>query len=392
MEKPNENKTRLKLFIPAILFIIGIGTLLLALNISKISFLSNIYASTPRVVFILILLSIILFLYFIFNYIAQYYQKKYTENSPFVLSIFTLINRIIGTSFLIAAINIIIFSVPMPASYQSLLSKTVSGLLIFLVTFFIIKIIRLIEPWYRHHVTVTNSCSSRQMQSNLTKIKIISQTAIFVVVVLSIAMMLMLFENVRTVGISLLASAGFITAIVGFAAQKPLSALFTSFNLAFSQPIKIDDKVFINNEMGTIEEINLNYVIVRVWDLRRLVIPINYFMEQTFQNWSYNTTHQLGTVFIYVDFMTPIKALRDKLFEFLNETTLWDKSNANLQVSNFKEHCIEVRITIGAKTDDLWNLQVFLREKFIEFFQDNPTYLPYQREIHFPAINQKQTD
>jgi small-conductance mechanosensitive channel len=179
----------------------------------------------------------------------------------------------------------------------------------------------------------------------------------------------------------LLASAGIAGIIIGFAAQQSLSMFLAGIQIAFTQPIRIDDVVIVENEWGRIEEITLTYVVIRIWDQRRLIVPINYFINKPFQNWSRTTTEIMGTVFIYVDYGFPVDAMREELTRILKELNEWDGKVNVLQVTDAREHTLELRALVSSSNSSLsWDLRVEVREKLIAFVQQKyPQYLPNTR-------------
>ncbi|TAK78350.1 MAG: mechanosensitive ion channel, partial [Gammaproteobacteria bacterium] len=259
--------------------------------------------------------------------------------------------------------------------------KITYGTVVALTGWFIAHILRFSETWFYYYTVNEKYTNIEGLKAQFTKIKMIRQLLTFIITIITISAILLIFNHARNVGISLLASTGLITAILGFAAQKPLSIIFTSFGLAFSQPIKIDDVVIIENEYGTIEEITMSYVVVRIWDARRIIVPANYFIDHIFQNWTYKKTNLIGTIFLYGHYSLPLQALRDELKKQLHLSTLWDKEVYNLQLTDFKEHCIELRILVSAATPgELWNLRVEIREKMLDFINRYyPECLPCQR-------------
>lgn len=214
-----------------------------------------------------------------------------------------------------------------------------------------------------------------------TQIKVFERIAVVLVVFFTLAMALLSFEAIRQVGLSLLASAGIAGIIIGFAAQKSLSMLLAGFQLAITQPIRLDDVVIVEGEWGKIEEITLTYVVVAIWDKRRLVVPVNYFIDTPFQNWTRQTSEILGTVFIYVDYGFPVNVLRDFMTQSLAENPYWDGKVNVLQVTDCTERSMEIRALASAKdSGTAWDLRVKLREDLIEFIRLNyPAYLPKDR-------------
>lgn len=216
-----------------------------------------------------------------------------------------------------------------------------------------------------------------------TQFNILERIIIFLIIIVSIGLILMLFDDVKRIGISLFASAGIAGIIIGFAAQRIIATVIAGLQIAITQPIRIDDVVIIENEWGRIEEITLTYVVVNIWDKRRLIVPTTYFFDKPFQNWTRTTSELMGTVFIYTDYNVPFQALREELTRLLESTPLWDKQVNVLQVTDSKERSIEIRALMSAKdSSTAWDLRVFIREKLIEFLQKNyPESLPKTRVI-----------
>jgi small-conductance mechanosensitive channel len=197
----------------------------------------------------------------------------------------------------------------------------------------------------------------------------------------------MLFDPVRQFGASILASAGIAGIVIGFAAQRTLGNLLAGIQIALTQPLLIDDIVVVEGEFGQIEEITLTYVTVRTWDLRRLILPITYFVEKPFQNWSRVSTDLLGAVVLYLDYQAPIGELRRELKRLVENNPKWDRKVCGLQVTDTKQSTIEVRALVSS-TDPgkLSDLRCEVREGLIEFLCRNyPESLPRQRSVSEPS-------
>jgi len=214
-----------------------------------------------------------------------------------------------------------------------------------------------------------------------TQVDILVKIVVAVVILITTASILMTFEQVRQVGVSLLASAGIAGVIIGFAAQKTLGTIFAGIQIAITQPIRIDDVVIVEGEWGRIEEIALTYVVVRIWDERRLVLPITYFIDKPFQNWTRVSADILGTVYLYLDYRVPFEAVRAKLHEVLEAAPTWDRRVWNLQVVDMTDRVVVVRALMSAAdASQAWELRCLVREKLVAWLQETyPEILPVVR-------------
>jgi len=230
----------------------------------------------------------------------------------------------------------------------------------------------------RYRIDERDNLKARRMYTQLGVIERIMKV---LVLFLAIAFILLTFNKVREIGFSLLASAGILSIILGFSAQKSLATLFAGIQIALTQPIRIDDVVIVENEWGWIEEITLTYVVVKIWDQRRLVVPITYFIEKPFQNWTRTSAEMLGTVYLYADYTVPVQEVREALQRILQDTPLWDQRVSVLQVTNANERTLELRALMSAvDSSTAWSLRCHVREKLIEFLQRNfPQNLPQVR-------------
>ncbi|MDR3670043.1 MAG: mechanosensitive ion channel [Holophaga sp.] len=214
-----------------------------------------------------------------------------------------------------------------------------------------------------------------------TQLTILVKLVLVAIMLVAAATMLMTFDSIRHVGVSLLASAGMIGIILGFAAQHSLATFVAGLQIAFTQPIRIDDVVIVEGEWGKIEEITLTYVVVKLWDLRRLVVPVTYFLEKPFQNWTRSSANLLGTVFLYVDYSVPVDAVRTELQVILQASDKWDGLTSGAQVTNCTERTVELRLLMSAAdSSKAFDLRCEVREKLLAFLQkDFPDSLPRVR-------------
>ena len=252
-----------------------------------------------------------------------------------------------------------------------------SLLLIGLVAFILFQIVDAAAAFVLrpHRIDVSDNLQARSIY---TQVVVLKKVAVTTISVFTLASMLMVFDSVRQFGASILASAGIAGIVVGFAAQRSIATLLAGFQIALTQPIRVDDVVIVENEWGRIEDITLTYVVVRIWDLRRLVVPITYFIEQPFQNWTRSSADILGTVFLYVDYTVPVDALRAELTRILTTSRHWDGKVNGLQVTDAREQTLEIRALASAADASLaWDLRCEIREKLITFMQQTyPESLP----------------
>lgn len=261
-----------------------------------------------------------------------------------------------------------------------IIKKISSILYIVALTWTIIVTIKVFKKKYLKQYDISSSDNLRARKL-YTQFNILERILIFIIVIIAIAFCLMLFDSVRKFGVSMFASAGIAGIIVGFAAQKAIATILAGMQIAIAQPIRLDDVLVVEDEWGWVEEITLTYVVVRLWDKRRLVLPTTYFIEKPFQNWTRTTAEIMGTVFIYADYTIDIDALRNELTKLLEASDLWDKKTNVLQVTDSKETTLEIRALMSAKNSpEAWDLRVYVREGLVKFLQKNyPESLPRTR-------------
>lgn len=329
---------------------------------------------------ILIFLAALLLIYFLIHFLLKKLGKDPRNILPHNIA-----NRLkIPIIILLIAVTIqaglinreIITNVNQVDLFQQLRSI----LLIFSFTWFIIVAIRIAKNQFlkQFDVTTANNLRARKFY---TQFSIIERIAIFVVVLFGLGIALLTFEGVEEIGVSILTSAGIAGIVLGLSAQKVLGTIFAGIQIAIAQPIRIDDVVIVEGEWGRIEEIKLTYVVVKIWDKRRLVLPTTYFIEKPFQNWTRNSSDILGTVYIYTDFDLPIDELRQELTRLLNATDLWDRKVDVIQVTDVTEKTMELRALMSARdAPTAWDLRVYVRENLLMFIKENfPDSLPRTR-------------
>lgn len=215
---------------------------------------------------------------------------------------------------------------------------------------------------------------NRNARRRRTRLAIFSRIGTFVIIFLTVALMLFSIPGVREIGVTLMASAGLAALAVGAAAQPALKALIAGFQMALTEPISIDDVVILDGEWGRIEDIRTTYVVVRLWDERRLVVPSNRFLEETFQNWTKTTSQLLGTVMLYLDHAADIAPIREEYARQIASHRLWDQRAQAVQVTNASDESIEVRLLMSAKDGPtLFDLRCEIRESMLDWIRLNQT-------------------
>jgi small-conductance mechanosensitive channel len=269
----------------------------------------------------------------------------------------------------------------LPSEYAGLLAKGTSILLIVAVALISFEAVGLGEKVVvmKFDIGVADNLQARRIQ---TQLQVISKTLYFLIALFTVASILMLFEEVRHFGASILASAGVVGVIFGFAAQKTIANLFAGFQIALAQPIRLDDVVIVEGEWGRVEEITLTYVVIHIWDDRRLIVPLSDFIEKPFQNWTRVSAQLLGSVLLWVDYSLPLR-------QIIEASPLWDRRFWNLQVSDTSERTMQIRVLCtAADSSKAWDLRCEVREKLIAFVQKNhPQSLPRLRaEWDLPTL------
>ncbi|WP_131536361.1 mechanosensitive ion channel family protein [Pedobacter nototheniae] len=265
--------------------------------------------------------------------------------------------------------------------FRNPLSKIVEVALTITFAYILIRIINVFEDYFylKYDLNKENNLKERKIR---TQMQFIRRIIVSLIILVTISIILLSFESMRKIGAGLLTGVGIGGIIIGFAAQKSLGNLLAGFQIAFTQPIRIDDVLIVEGEWGRVEEITLTYVVVSIWDQRRLILPITYFIEKPFQNWTRVSADLLGTVFLYLDYTIPIEPLRQELTRLLTTNSLWDKRVNVVQVTDSnKDGSIEVRFLMSAANSSrAFDLRCYVREQMIAFIQTNyPQGLPKKR-------------
>ncbi len=358
---------------PLPFFILGIISLALSdINILfSLTNQKNIFFYLDKLGDILITFAMLLFIYKLIVSLFRGYEKVLNERNSVAALIAVNVRKSFQIIFILVTLDIIIIQIGPVRGYLILADHLLSTLIIASIGWITIQILSTVEAIVYQKMIRLEQKHYLYTKGFYTKVHIIKNIATVIIIFITVAAILMSFNSVRSIGISLLASAGFITAIVGLAAQKPLSALFSGLQIAVAQPIKIGDMVSVDKKSGTIEEITFTYVRLKLNNDRRLLVPITYFIENVFENWSHSSSFS-DSILLYVHYTTPIEPIRTELDRILKSSSLWDGKIGRLQVSSLTAQTIELSLVVSAtQTTQLSDLCAEIREKILEFIREH---------------------
>jgi small-conductance mechanosensitive channel len=250
----------------------------------------------------------------------------------------------------------------------------------------LIGIVKIAEDYVYYHYDLKKTDNLRERKIR-TQLQFIRRIVVGTIIFLTLCIILLSFQRLRSLGTGLLTGVGVGGIVVGIAAQKSLANLLAGFQIAFTQPLRLDDILTVEGEYGKVEEITLTYVVLLLWDQRRLILPINYFIEKPFHNWTRTGSAIMGTAMLYLDYSVPVEAVRNEFMRLVQNNELWDKRVATLQVTNLTDKTVELRCLISANTaSQAFDLRCFLRERLLHYIKTNyPQSLPQTRVIITPA-------
>jgi len=314
---------------------------------------------------------------------SQLARRLLANRYPNTLSIFNQTRGPTRLALLTLAMIIVIPVAPLEPDTAQFLARLLAMAVIGLIGWTAIVVLNIAADIYlrRYRLDVDDNLLARKHN---TQVRVLLRTIVGLLVLITIGAALMTVPSVRQYGISLFASAGVAGIIAGLAARPVLSNLMAGVQIAMTQPIRLYDSVVVEGESGMIEEIGSTFVTVKLWDLRRMVVPLTYFIEKPFQNWTREGSSSLiGSVMLYVDFTAPVAIIREKFIDILKQSNRWDGKTVALHVTDFKEGTIELRCLMSARTaGDTFDLRCEVREKLIDFLQrEHPEALPRARQI-----------
>lgn len=312
---------------------------------------------------------------------------KYRNNSPhegFIQrSFFRHLVNPVGVFIPLLVFDLLLPVLRMNSALRRRVDHAVEIFLIIAFAWMLVRTVRVLQEFIHNKVDIRSATDNLRQRRLLTQLMYIRRVINIIIVILAVGAVLLTFESMRKLGTGLLTGVGIGGIIIGFAAQKSLGNILAGFQIAFTQPMRIDDEVIVEGEFGIIEEITLTYVVVRIWDERRLILPINYFIEKPFQNWTRSTSAMHGTVFIYTDFGFPVDWLRAEFRRLVEAHPLWDKRTALLAVTDLKQNVMEIRLMVsGKKSGHVFDLRCHLREQLMKAIATQyPQYLPKTRAL-----------
>ena len=317
-------------------------------------------------------------------------RKGRPEDHTHLLRIVARLRRPARALVVIAGLGFILPLAGLPPAWVATLQKTAGVLWFLALGWLLIALVYCFEDFMvlRFDVSVADNLRARRAR---TQVQILRRMVIALLVLLDAGLALSVFRDsaIWHYGAGLLASAGLASLVLVAAARSSASNFLAGLQIALTEPIRLDDVVIVEGEWGRVEEITLTYVVIRIWDDRRLVVPLSYFIEKPFQNWTRASADLLGSVFVWVDYSLPLDETRKALKEIIESNPLWDKRFWNLQVTDATEKTMQIRVlATSADSSRSWDLRCDIREKLIAFVQKNhPQSLPRRRNVQFDGKN-----
>ena len=307
-------------------------------------------------------------------------RRLLARRYPNLFSVISQMRGLTRLGLLIFAVFIALPVAPLDHDFKFLLARCLAMAIIGLIGWAAIAALHISADIYlrRYRLDVEDNLLARKHN---TQVRVLLRSVDVLLVLFTLGAALMTFQTVRQYGVSLFASAGVAGIVAGLAARPVLSNLIAGVQLAMTQPIRLEDAVIVENEYGNIEEITSTYVVVRLWDWRRMIVPLTYFIEKPFQNWTRESSTLIGAVLINVDYRAPVAAIRNKAQAIVKKSSRWDGRVFNVAVSDFKHDTMEMRILASAgNSGAVFDLRCEVREKLIDVLQrEHPEALPRQR-------------
>jgi small-conductance mechanosensitive channel len=334
----------------------------------------------PWAVSFVLLVSAVAVAWLLYAAILVVLRRILRGRRPYLLSMLNATKNPARFGLLLFALAITLPTTPLGPETRAVLAQCLLLATIFLLGWIATAALEIAATIYlrKFRLDVDDNLLARK---HITQIRVLVRVLDTMIILITLGFALMTFDAVRQYGVSLFASAGVAGIVAGLAARPVLSNLFAGVQLAVTQPIRIEDAVTVENEYGWVEEITSTYVVIRLWDLRRLIVPLTYFIEKPFYNWTRHAANFIGSVLLYLDYGAPVDRIRQKATELVAQSQLASGKVTSVQVTNTRPDSIEVRILISADTAaNASNLCAELREALIAYLQrEHPEALPRQR-------------
>ncbi|MEG3165815.1 mechanosensitive ion channel [Sphingomonas sp. PB2P19] len=315
--------------------------------------------------------------------IAGHAQRRSTAKTDGL--VLARIRRPLRAVFVSIAVSFVARFLPMDGDVQDMWHQVLGFVVPALLGWLAVAALRAFQDIVeiRADITVEDNLRARRKR---TRAAILGRIGTFFIIFISVCLMLLSVPGIRTIGVTLMASAGIAGLVVGAAAQPALKNVIAGIQMAFTEPIRLDDVVIVAGEWGRVEQIHLTFVVIKIWDERRLVVPVSKFLEESFQNWTRETSQLLGSVFWYLDPVADIPRFRAKLADVVTANPRWDKRFFNVQVTDMKADAIEVRALMTAKDATVaFDLRCDVREAMLAFIRDEmPEAMPRGRLLMAP--------
>ncbi len=281
----------------------------------------------------------------------------------------------------LAAVSAMLPVAPLPEGASNFIAHVLGAAVVVVLGWSVMNTMDLFADLYLSRIHFEADGNNLIARKQITQVGILRTAIRTLLVVLTVGLALMTSHAVRQYGVSLFASAGAAGLVVGLAARPLLSNLLAGIQIALTQPIRVEDSVIVQGEWGWIERIGSTYVVIRIWDLRRLIVPLSYFIQQPFQNWTHSSADLMGTVMLYVDYSVPVTKVREKLRDVVKENPKWDGKVAGVQMTDLPNASVELRLLVSARNAGvLWDLRCDVREAMVNWLvREYPEALPRRR-------------
>lgn len=387
-KKKSKLSTRIifhSLRIPLIYIIFGI-ILIFSQLFKNVTFLPKwniFFAISVNIGNILITIGTLSFFYKLIKFTCLFYEKKLEKSRPTFSIIIQTIRKSMWIIFILTTISVLI-TISAPYNPLSIYASNIIAISIILsLGWLLIQILRSVQLIAYKNMRSLEFERRIQIYGLYTKLHILRNVGVVVVALITIAAILMTFSSVRNIGISVLASAGFLTAIVGLSGKNTFVAVFSGLQIAITQPIKLGDMLYIDDEWGIVEKITFTYVTLKMRDQRKMIVPIDFFVTKKFENWTRFGNSVTASIHFKVDYMMPVHILRNEMDNILKNSSYWDGNSKKLMVYKIGETSVDIRVQISTtQPEHLSDFKAEVREKFLEFMRANyPLFLPTTRQI-----------